>query len=72
MSGTAPNIHNEILEGLCKWQKANNSPPSSMASETTREQELLGWDLALEGCISRKWRIQQDMYWKIYKTWKSS
>jgi len=37
-----------------------------------KEQELQGWDLALEGCISRNWRTQQDMYWKTYKTWKSS
>jgi len=36
------------------------------------EQELLGWDLVLEGCISRKWRKQQESHWKIYKTRKSS
>jgi len=72
MSGTAPIIHNEILDGLKWWQTADMSPLSSMTSEAATEQELLGWDLALEGCISRKWRKQQDVYWKIYKTRKSS
>jgi len=28
------------------------------------EQAQVGWDLALEGCLSKKWRYQQEAYWK--------
>jgi len=67
-SNTAPNIRAEIMDGLQKWQSKENNPSKDMTSNAAMEQELLGWDLAMEGCISRQWRQQQDKYWKTYKT----
>jgi len=41
-------------------------------SDVAMEQELLGWDLALEGCVSKKWWQQQEEYWKMFWMCKSS
>jgi len=37
-----------------------------------QEQDLLGWELMMEGVISRQWRETQAVYWKTYKSRKSS
>jgi len=37
-----------------------------------QEQALLGWDLMMEGVISRQWRETQDSYWKAHKSRKKS
>jgi len=35
-----------------------------MTSEATDEQNKLGWDLAMEGCLLKRWQGQQEAYWK--------
>jgi len=44
----------EILTGLRWWNKAEPAGPTIKQSEATQEQEAVGWDLALEGCISKQ------------------
>jgi len=51
---------------------AEATVPISNQSEAVKEQDVVGCDLALEGCISKKWRQQQEHYWKAYKSRKSS
>jgi len=46
------------------------APPDQ--SEAAREQDAVGWDLALEGSVSSQWRHQQVHYWKAYKLRKLS
>jgi len=38
----------------------------------TQEQANLGWHLALEGIISKKWQEEQVAVWKAFKSRKSS
>jgi len=37
-----------------------------------QEQTILGWELMMEGVISKQWRETQASYWKTYKSRKSS
>jgi len=67
-----PSIKKEILDSLQRWNKAEPIGSTIDQSKAAQEQEVVGWDLALEGCMSKKWREQQDRYWKAYKSCKSS
>jgi len=44
-------IHQEIIDGLNKWHHNNNTTAMAPQSKAATEQDLLRWDLALEGCI---------------------
>jgi len=37
-----------------------------------RLQDQIGWGVVLEGCMVRRWREEQDIYWKAFKSRKSS
>jgi len=43
----------EIINGLNKWHNNDNTTTMEPKSAAAMEQDLLGWDLALEGCISK-------------------
>jgi len=68
---TDPILRQDILDGLTRWNQ-NNKQTKDNRSEAANEQDLLSWDLALEGAISKKWRVQQANHWKTYRSWKSS
>jgi len=71
-SNTDPILCNDIFEGLTRWNQNGAPNTRENKSEAARKQDTLGWDLALEGAISKKWRIQQAVHWKTYKSQKSS
>jgi len=48
---TEPNICHEITNRLRRWNQADDSQLTEHTSDAAKEQELLGWDLALKGCI---------------------
>jgi len=68
----APEIRKEIINGLRTWQKDEPMQTTPTTSEAAEEQTKLGWDLALEGCLSRKWHSQQETFWKVFWTRQSS
>ncbi len=35
-------------------------------------QDQIGWGLALEGCIANGWHTEQEQYWKVFKSRRSS
>jgi len=67
---THPGIWHDIIEGLSRWQEGHESSknPQTMAAQ---EQTLLGWELMMEGVISKQWRETQATYWKVHKSRKS-
>jgi len=60
------------MEGLQQWNATPTNPITTNQSKAAQEQAVLGWDLALEGCVLSKWRQQQECYWKAYKSQKLS
>jgi len=71
-SNTDPTLRNNIIKGLTRWNQNKDQNTREDRSKAAQEQDILGWDLVLEGAISKKWRIQQEAHWKMYKSWKSS
>jgi len=35
-------------------------------------QDSIGWGLALEECLAKWWCKEQELFWKAFKSWKSS
>jgi len=52
-SKTEPRNCQEIIHGLNRWYNKENPTTEVPTSAAAMEQDLLGWDLALEGCISK-------------------
>jgi len=48
-----PGNHKEIIHGLNKWYNNENTTAMAPTSTAAMEQDLLRWDLALEGCIKK-------------------
>jgi len=71
-SNTDPILRQDNLDGLTRWNKNDTQITQDYRSKAAKEQDLLGWDLALEGVISKKWRFQQHTHWKTYRSRKSS
>ncbi len=69
---TEPEIQQETIEGLRQWHTGMATQPTVDHSEAAKEQAVVGWDLALEGCVLQKWRYKQEAYWKAYTSRKSS
>jgi len=67
-----PTIQCKILEGLNNWQNTRETNTINTASEASKEQSWLGWNLALDGVISKKWQEEQAAVWKAFKLRKSS
>jgi len=65
---TAPDIQHKILDGLRTWQKGENTENTPRTFEAAKEQNTLGWNLAMEGCLSKKWQAQQEAYGKVFRT----
>jgi len=64
-------IWNELVSGLQQWQN-NDSTKTALQTTEAQEQQLLGWEMMMEGIISCQWRETQVAYWKTYKSQKSS
>jgi len=60
-TNTAPDLRNNILQGLRQWQAGteHNNGESRWKSGAAVEQELLGWNNMLEGVISSEWQEEQ-------------
>jgi len=72
-SNTDPTLCHDIIKGLTRWNQNKAPKTREDKLEAAQEQDILGWDLVLEGAISKKWRLQQEVHWKMYKkSWKSS
>ncbi len=71
-ASTDPRLHSDIIEGLRRWNQNKAPNTRENKSDTACKQDTLGWDLALEGAISNKWRTQQEVHWKMYKSRKLS
>jgi len=52
---TEAGIRQELILGLRKWNKGLHNPQVEEQSQVAQEQDVVGWDLMLGGCISRKW-----------------
>jgi len=70
---THPQLRQDIIAGLQQWHEdgSNAVAPSEEISARTA-QDSIGWGIALEGCISTRWREEQDQYLKVFKSRKSS
>jgi len=68
---THPGIWQDIITGLWQWQ-TGTANTAKLMTEAVQEQSLLGWDMMMEGVISRKWQEMQAIYWKVHKSQKSS
>jgi len=70
---TLPQLRQDILDGLRGWHdeqpKCNRAPADPTAGSL---QAQLGWGIALEGCLVKRWREEQDVFWKAIKSRKSS
>jgi len=71
-SNTDLALHKDIIKGLTRWNQNKELRTMEAKSKAAQEQDILRWDLLLEGAISKQWRIQQDAHWKMYKSQKSS
>jgi len=56
---------------LTRWNQ-NTAHATYTKSKAAQEQDTLGWDLSLEGAVSKQWSFQQEAHWKMYKSRKSS
>jgi len=66
---TEAGIRHKLISGLQWWNKGLSSTQmEEEQSPTAKEQEVVGWDLMLEGCISKIWREQQQQHLKAYKS----
>jgi len=68
-----PTIATSTTSGLHQWH--DGQPPSSTfynMESVAYEQNLLGWNLLLEGAISTRWQGEQDLFYKTCKSWRSS
>jgi len=72
---TFPQLRHEILDRLRGWHDEQPRCTSTLASAESTAGSLqaqLGWGLALEGCLVKCWREEQDIFWKAIKSRKSS
>jgi len=70
---THPQIRKDIVEGLQQWHdQIPGCRPHVEGSTAGHIQDSIGWGLALEGCLARKWQEEQDVLWKAFKSRKSS
>jgi hypothetical protein len=76
-NGSCPELARAFCDGLNSWR--NDIPPlyddprpSFGLLEALEEQSHSGWQAALEGCLSLKWRAVQEGYLRWYRSRKSS
>jgi len=66
---THPQLRHDIIDGLRQWHdQTSGCRPCSVGSTAGQIQDKIGWGLALEGCIAKQWREEQDQYWKVFKS----
>jgi len=70
---THPQLWQDIIAGLQQWHDDGMNPiaPLEEISAWTA-QDSIRWGITLEGCISTRWREEQDQYLKVFKSQKSS
>jgi len=70
---THPQLRQEILAGLQQWHDGKPGPSQSQERLAAMIlQDTIGWGVALEGCLGKQWREEQEKYWKAVKSRKSS
>ncbi len=70
---THPQLRKDLIEGLQHWHDQTPSCRPHIEGTTAGQlQDSIGWGIALEGCIARRWREEQEVYWKAFKSRKSS
>ncbi len=70
---THPQLRQEILSGLQQWHDEKPDwPKPQVRSSAVIQQDTIGWGVVLEGCLVRRWREEQDIFWKAIKSRKSS
>jgi len=70
---THPQLRQDLISGLQKWH--DDQPITRAVIEGTQAgtaQDDIGWGVVMEGCLSVRWREEQDIYWKAIKSRKSS
>jgi len=70
---THPQLRKDIIEGLRQWHdQTSGCRQIVIGSMAGQLQDQIGWGLALEGCIAKGWRKEQEAYWKGFKSRRSS
>jgi len=73
MAKTHPQLWRDIIDSLWQWHdQTSGCRPCSVGSTAGQIQDQIRWRLALEGCIAKQWREEQDQYWKVFKSRCSS
>jgi len=73
LAWTHPQIWKDILEGLQQWHdQVPGCRQHTDGSTAGHIQDRIGWGLALEGCLALRWREEQEAFWKVFKSRKSS
>jgi len=70
---THPHLHQDIISRLQWWH--NDEMLNQMITEGSNAgaiQDAIGWEIALAGCLALHWRVEHDIYWKAFKSRKSS
>jgi len=63
----------DIITGLQQWHDDGLNPMAPSDKISARfAQDSISWGIALEGCISTRWREEQDQYLKVFKSRRSS
>jgi hypothetical protein len=60
---TAPEIIKELSNGLMQWQKGKTQITGSLI----QDQNKIGWNGILEGCLGKHWIVQQGKYYSKHK-----
>jgi hypothetical protein len=68
-NGTDPCITKALIIGLRNWR--NDSELSTDVNFLIDEQEKIGWDSVLEGCLGSHWTIAQDRYFRAKNSRRS-
>jgi len=65
---THPQLWKDIVEGLPQWHDQTlRCRPKTEGSMAGQIQDCIGWGLALEGCLAKRWQEEQELFWKAFK-----
>jgi len=56
----APQLHQELINGLKRWQQDLPAQQTMDTLAAAKEQELLGWQNMVKGVLSTKWQEEQQ------------
>jgi len=70
-SNMAHEIADTIIWGLNKWLNLQTEN-TTLDGEYLKDQEILGWDLFLDGWLARSWHMHQEGLWHSTRSCRSS